>query len=92
MERLASSHEVLITVEEGAIGGFASHVADHLIRSGCLDSSDLKLRTLFMPDRYLDQASPDLMNEEAGLNRDAIVRCVFEALGRETEALQNLGA
>ena len=85
IERLARNHELVITVEEGAIGGFGSFVAQHLLNRGLLDGG-LKYRSLFMPDRFVDQASPDRMYEMAGLDADGIVKAVFGVLGRqETE-------
>ena len=92
IDRLARSHEVMITVEEGAIGGFGSHVIQHLASAGALDTGALRVRTLFMPDAYLDQASPDLMNAQAGLDRAGIVTAVFEALGQELSSAKQLGA
>ncbi len=92
VERLASSHEVLVTVEEGSIGGFGSHVAQHLAQVGAMDNGSLRFRSLFMPDRFLDQANPNVMNSEAGLNRDGIVKTVFSALGKELTDAQRLGA
>lgn len=86
IDRLASSHEVLLTIEEGAIGGFGSHVAQYLARSGALDHGMLRYRSLFMPDRYVDQANPKEMNAEGGLDRSGIVKTVFEVLGRDAEA------
>ncbi|MEX2318848.1 MAG: transketolase C-terminal domain-containing protein, partial [Bauldia sp.] len=81
IDRLAANHEVLITVEEGAVGGFAAHVLAHLARSGGLDRG-LKVRTLAMPDRFLDQDKPEAMAAEAGLDAAGIVTAVFAALGR----------
>ncbi len=78
--RLARSHEVLLTVEEGAIGGFGSHVAQALLDEGLLDSG-LKFRSLFLPDRFLDQDSPAKMYDAAGLNAPDIVRTVLDLLG-----------
>ncbi|MGI9351730.1 MAG: 1-deoxy-D-xylulose-5-phosphate synthase [Rhizobiaceae bacterium] len=86
INQLASNHEVLITVEEGSVGGFGSHVAQHLASSGALDQGLLRFRSLFMPDTYVDQASPDDMNAIAGLDREGIVKTVFETLGRAAEA------
>ncbi|MEM9331477.1 MAG: 1-deoxy-D-xylulose-5-phosphate synthase [Pseudomonadota bacterium] len=86
IDRLASSHEVLLTIEEGAIGGFGSHVAQYLARSGALDHGMLRYRSLFMPDRYVDQANPKEMNAEGGLDRSGIVKTIFEVLGRDAEA------
>jgi len=83
INKLAENHEVLITIEEGAVGGFGSHVAQHLNETGALDNGELRFRSIFMPDIYMDQASPDKMNEMAGLNRSGIVGTVFSALGRQ---------
>ena len=83
IDQLARNHEVLITVEEGAIGGFGSHVAQHLNEAGHLDEGALRFRSIFMPDIYMDQASPNDMNEEGGLNRGNIVQTVFNALGKD---------
>ncbi|MEM7289068.1 MAG: 1-deoxy-D-xylulose-5-phosphate synthase [Pseudomonadota bacterium] len=81
--QLAKNHEVLISVEEGSIGGFGSHVAQFLFSSGALDEGRLRFRSIFMPDLYLDQANPNDMNTQAGLDRHNIVKTVFEALGKE---------
>ncbi len=81
IDRLVREHEVLITVEEGAIGGFASHVLDHLERSGALDRG-IKVRSLTMPDRFVDQHKPETMVADAGLDAAGIVTAVFAALGR----------
>jgi len=83
IDALAQNHEVLITVEEGSIGGFGSHVAQHLSEAGHMDEGSLRFRSIFMPDTYMDQASPNDMNEAGGLNRGNIIKTVFAALGRE---------
>ena len=80
--RLARNHEVLITVEEGASGGFASQVLEHLAARGLLDHG-LKIRPLIMPDRFLDHAAPETMIRQAALDRQGIVDTVFRALGTE---------
>jgi len=82
IRRLAQNHEVLVTVEEGAIGGFGSHVLQFLALSGFLDRG-LKVRTLVLPDRFIDQDKPERMYELAGLNAPGIVATVLGALGRE---------
>ena len=74
VDRLAREHEVLLTVEEGSEGGFGAFVLHHLARQGTLDQG-LKVRTLTLPDRYQDHASPEDMYEEAGLTADRIVAC-----------------
>jgi 1-deoxy-D-xylulose-5-phosphate synthase len=81
--RLAREHEVVITIEEGAIGGFGSHVLHHLAMNGLLDHG-LKIRTMVLPDVFLDHDSPQAQYDEAGLNARHIVAMALSALGRET--------
>jgi 1-deoxy-D-xylulose-5-phosphate synthase len=85
--RLAREHEVLITVEEGSIGGFGSYVLQALADHGALDSG-LKVRSMVLPDIFIDQDSPAAMYAKAGLDSAGIVAKVFDALGRDarTEA------
>ena len=80
--RLAREHAVLVTVEEGAIGGFGSHVAQYLAENGLLDNG-LKFRSLFMPDLFVEQAAPGVMIVNAGLDAEGILVKVFAALGME---------
>ena len=90
IDRLVRHHEVLITVEEGAAGGFGALVLAHLARSGALDTSlrsgGLKVRTLAMPDRFIEQNKPEAMVAAAGLDSAGIVAAVFAALGRQQVA------
>jgi 1-deoxy-D-xylulose-5-phosphate synthase len=83
--RLAENHEILITVEEGAVGGFGSHVLQYLAINGHFDRG-LKMRPLVLPDAYVDQASPAKMYANAGLDSAGIVRTVFAALGEQLKA------
>jgi 1-deoxy-D-xylulose-5-phosphate synthase len=85
VRRLAREHEVLITVEEGAIGGFATHVLHQLAHEGLLESG-LKVRPLILPDAFVDHAKPEKMYVDAGLDAAGIVRAVFGALGRSASA------
>ncbi len=85
VRRLAREHEVLITVEEGAIGGFATHVLHQLAHEGLLESG-LKVRPLILPDAFVDHAKPEKMYADAGLDTAGIVRAVFGALGRSVGA------
>ncbi len=78
--RLARSHEALITIEEGAIGGFGSHVAQLLAEEGIFDHG-LKFRSMVLPDTFIDQASPEAMYRVAGLDFGHIEAKVLEALG-----------
>ncbi len=80
--RLAREHEVLLTIEEAAIGGFGSHVLFTLSEQGLLDEG-LPVRTLVLPDRFIDQDKPEIMYAQAGLDAPAIVKRAFEALGRD---------
>jgi 1-deoxy-D-xylulose-5-phosphate synthase len=80
--RLAKEHEVLITIEEGAIGGFGAHVMQTLAENGALDSG-LKVRCMVLPDAFIDQDSPAAMYAIAGLDAKGIVAKVFEALGKD---------
>jgi 1-deoxy-D-xylulose-5-phosphate synthase len=81
--RLVREHEVVITIEEGAIGGFGSHVLHHLATNGLLDHG-LKIRSMVLPDIFLDHDSPQAQYERAGLNARHIVATALSALGRES--------
>ncbi len=82
IKRLAQNHEVLVTVEEGSVGGFGSFVLQYLAEDGLLDRG-LKVRPMVLPDVFIDHGKPDKMYEAAGLSADGIVATVFKALGRE---------
>jgi len=82
IRQLARNHEVLVMVEEGSIGGFGSHVLQFLAADGLLDSG-LKVRSLVMPDAFIDHGKYETMYEAAGLNAGGIVAAAFAALGRE---------
>ena len=81
--RLAREHEVLVTIEEGSIGGFGTYVMQTLAEHGALDAGGLKVRMMVLPDTFIDQDSPNAMYAKAGLDSKGIVTKVFEALGRE---------
>jgi 1-deoxy-D-xylulose-5-phosphate synthase len=81
--RLARDHEVLVTVEEGSVGGFGSYVLQLLADRGALDRGSLKVRSMVLPDIYQDQDKPERMYAKAGLDSAGIVTKVFEALGQE---------
>ena len=76
---VATSHEVVITIEEGSIGGFGSHVAQLLSDRGVFDKG-LKFRSMFLPDLFLDQDTPDAMYKKAGLDCDSIVEKIETVL------------
>jgi len=83
--RLAREHEVLITIEEGSIGGFGAQVLHRLAEHGALDAG-LKVRSMVLPDVFIDQDTPAAMYAKAGLDAKAIIAKVFEVLGRERTA------
>jgi len=89
---LAQAHDVLLTVEEGGLGGFGSHVATFLAQHGLLDGK-LRFRPLMIPDRFTEQAAQADMYAEAGLDRAGIVAAVLATLGDEAAAMRalNLG-
>ena len=78
--QLARDHEVLITVEEGSIGGFSAQVMSFLTKSGALDK-DLKFRPIFFPDKFVNHGKPDEQNIECGVDTDSIVKTALGALG-----------
>ncbi|MCU9848198.1 1-deoxy-D-xylulose-5-phosphate synthase [Defluviimonas sp. WL0024] len=78
--RLVQDHEALITIEEGAIGGFGSHVAQLLAEEGVFDRG-YKFRSMVLPDTFIDQASPEDMYATAGMNAPEIEAKVLEVLG-----------
>ena len=78
--RLAREHEALITLEEGAVGGFGAFVLQRLAERGALDRG-LKVRTLTLPDVFQDQDKPEIMYAKAGLDAEGIVRAALGALG-----------
>ena len=77
---LARDHEAVITIEEGAIGGFGSHVAQLLADEGVFDKG-LRFRSMVLPDTFIDQASPEAMYAVAGMNAPQIEAKVLEVLG-----------
>jgi 1-deoxy-D-xylulose-5-phosphate synthase len=85
IERLAREHAVLITIEEGSVGGFGSFVAQHLAWQGLLDGG-VKFRPMCLPDRFIDHDSPKKQYDEAGLNAAQIVAAAVAALGVDAVA------
>jgi 1-deoxy-D-xylulose-5-phosphate synthase len=83
--KLAREHEILLTIEEGAIGGFGSHVMQTLAEHGMLDGG-LRMRAMVLPDVFLDHDSPNAMYARAGLDAKGIVAKVFETLGKDFKA------
>lgn len=87
IRNLAENHDVLITIEEGAIGGFGSHVMNFLAEDGLLDGG-LKVRSMFLPDEFIDQDSPAAMYEQAGLTAADIACKALGALGVDASDLE----
>ena len=79
VNRLADEHEVLITIEEGSTGGFGGMVLQELAKAGRLDNG-LKVRTMVLPDIFIDQDTPSKMYEQAGLHADGIIEEVYKVL------------
>ena len=91
IRRLVQNHEVLVTVEEGSIGGFGSHVLQYLAEAN-LFSAGLKVKPLVLPDIFIDHNKPDVMYAQAGLDAAGIVAAVFAALGRDARGLVLAGS
>ena len=85
--RLMREHEVVVTVEEGAIGGLGAHVLTYASDAGLTDNG-LKVRTMRLPDTFQDQDSPDKQYEEAGLNAPQIVDTVLKALKHNSTGVE----
>jgi len=91
IRRLLTSHEVAVTVEEGAIGGLGAHVLTLASDEGLIDAG-LKLRTLRLPDIFQDQDKPEKQYAEAGLDADGIVATVLKALRHNSTGVDEAGA
>ena len=83
IRRLAREHEVLITIEEGSVGGFSSFVLNFLAQNGLLDTG-LKIRPMMLPDRFVPHGSPKWQYQDAGLDAPSIVGTALMALGFES--------
>ena len=77
--QLATDHEILISIEEGSVGGFGSHVGQFLSDKNLLDNN-LKYRSMILPDRFIDHDKPDLMYKYAGLDADSIENKILDTL------------
>ena len=80
---LVENHEAIITIEEGAIGGFGSHVQQFLSKNSVFDKG-FKFRSMVLPDVFIDQSSPEDMYQQAGLNASDIEGLVLSLLGLES--------
>jgi len=88
IRRLLASHEVAVTIEEGAVGGFGAHVLTLASDEGLIDGG-LKLRTLRLPDRFQDHDKPERQYADAGLDADAITATILAALNKNSPALRD---
>ena len=85
LRRLATEHELLLTVEDGSIGGFAAHVMTFLANEGLMDKG-LKVRPMTLPDRFVAHNSPTAQYDDSGLNAPHIAAAILKTLGRNNEA------
>jgi 1-deoxy-D-xylulose-5-phosphate synthase len=92
--RLAAKHQLIVTIEESSIGGFGSFVQQHMLDAGLLDSGKLRLRSMVLPDRFVEQGTPAGQYQDAGLDEAAIVALVDKVLseGRPAKAAARVGA
>ncbi len=88
IRKLATSHEVLITIEEGSPGGFGAHVMSFMSQEGLLDGG-LKMRVMTLPDRLINHDRPDMQYEKSGLTAPAIVETASKAIGRSGKAISS---
>ena len=93
VRQLIADHNVVVTVEEGSIGGFGAHVLALAAREGLLDQVTVKrpanIRTLFLPDVFMEHGNPQAMYEEAGLNASGIVEAALSALRLQSQFVPN---
>lgn len=87
IRELADKHEMVITVEEGSIGGYGDHVLHFMALNGLLDNGDVKFRPMVLPDRYIEHGSQSEQIDEAGLSASHIVGTAMQLLGRRAEVL-----
>ena len=80
--RLAARHQLIVTIEEGSIGGFGSFVQQHMLDEGLLDSGRVRLRSMVLPDRFIEHGTPMGQYREAGLDEAGIVSLVDRVLGQ----------
>jgi 1-deoxy-D-xylulose-5-phosphate synthase len=96
IRQLMASHEVIVTVEEGSVGGLGAHVLTMASDEGLTDpdsaNGGLKIRTLRLPDLFQDHDSPDKQYEAAGLNASGIVDCVLKALRHNSAGVEEARA
>ena len=86
IRKLAATHDVLITIEEGSVGGFGSFVQQALSEEGAFDAGRLKFRSMVLPDTFIEHDKPEKLYVEAGLDAKGIVAKVLDTLGRDVAA------
>ena len=86
IDELVKNHDVIVTIEEGSVGGFGAHVLHYLAQSGQLDKG-VKIRTLTLPDNFIDHDKPEKMYEIAGLNAQTIMETARQAVRGGDDAL-----
>ena len=82
IRKLVAEHEVLITIEEGSVGGFGSFVQQALMNEGAFDAGRLKFRSMVLPDTFIEHDKPEKLYAEAGLDAKGIVAKVLQTLGQ----------
>jgi 1-deoxy-D-xylulose-5-phosphate synthase len=87
IRQLVTDHDILITIEEGSIGGFGDHVLHFLALEGFLDTGNVKVRPLVLPDRYIEQGSQPQQYDQAGLSASHVVATAMRLLGRSSDLL-----
>jgi 1-deoxy-D-xylulose-5-phosphate synthase len=92
IRQLVRHHQVVLTVEEGSIGGFGSQVQQFLLEEGLLDGGRTRLRGMVLPDRFIDHGTPAGMYQEAGLSAAAMVRKMLETIGHERAPVRRVAA
>ena len=90
VEDLVRRHKLVVTVEEAAIGGFSAQVQQHCLDAGLLDGGFARLRSMILPDRFIEQGTPKGQHQEAGLDPDAIVRKVLASLPADEPATERV--
>ena len=88
VRRLLADHELVVSVEEGAVGGFGSQVQQFALGAGLLDRATVRLRSMTLPDRFIDHGTPAGQHAVAGLDAAAIVRQVESGLGLRATPLR----
>ncbi|CDF32723.1 unnamed protein product [Chondrus crispus] len=92
IRKLVNDHEIIITVEEGSIGGFGDHVVHFAVLEGMLDDGKVKIRPMVLPDRYIDHGSQGEQYEEAGLSASHIEATAMRLVGRSATVLTSARA